>query len=87
MNTIIIMFLVTMLMVTMVMCDDFPVNRMFTVDAGYPRPNLSCVVGFQSIESENLFMTPCVEARNYVVNISREIRKALRWPMDKRALR
>ena len=68
-------------------CEEFPVNRMFTVDAGYPTPNLSCVVGFQSIESEDLFRTDCSQAHNYALNISRGIRKRLKWPMEKRTLR
>ena len=29
-----------------------PVNRLFTVDAGQPTPDLKCVVGFHSIEEE-----------------------------------
>ena len=29
-----------------------PVNRLFTVDAGVPTPDLKCVVGFHSIEEE-----------------------------------
>ena len=29
-----------------------PVNRLFTVDAGEPTPDLKCVVGFHSIEEE-----------------------------------
>ena len=29
-----------------------PVNRLFTVDAGQPTPDLKCIVGFHSIEAE-----------------------------------
>ena len=62
-------------------------NRLFTVDAGHSTPNLSCVVGLQSIESEDLFRTNCSEAHNYSLNITREIRKRLKWPIEKRTLR
>ena len=68
-------------------CEEYPVNRMFAVDAGHPTPNLACLVGFQSIENEDLFRTNCSQAYNYVLNISRVIRKRLKWPMERRTLR
>ena len=37
------------------MCQVLPVNRLFTVDAGKPTPDLKCVVGFHSIEEEVKF--------------------------------
>ena len=64
-----------------------PVNRMFTKDAGHLTPNLSCWVGFVSLENEDLFQTPCSEAHNYVLNISKAIRKELKWPPGQKTLR
>ena len=64
-----------------------PVNRMFTRDAGHPTPNLSCIVGFESLENEDLFRTLCSEAHNYVLNISKTIRKELKWPPGQKTLR
>ena len=87
MNFYKLIVLVFQLSTSMVSSSEYPVNRMITVDAGRPTPDLACIVGFQSIESEDLFKTNCSQAHNFVLNINREIRKTLKWPLEKRTLR
>ena len=60
---------------------------MFTRYAGHPTPHLACIVGFVSLENEDLFRTNCSEAHNIVLNISLTIRKKLKWPPEKKTLR
>jgi hypothetical protein len=64
-----------------------PVKRMFTRYAGQPTPQIACIVGFVSLENEDLFKTNCSEAHQYVLNISLTIRKELNWPPKKKTLR
>ena len=60
---------------------------MFTRYAGHPTPNLACVVGFVSLENEDLFRTNCSDAHQISLNISLTIRKELKWPLTKKTLR
>ena len=63
------------------------VNQMLTVWAGEKTPDIACVLGFQSIESENLWRANCSDARDYRLDISKAIRKQLKWPKEKREIR
>jgi len=64
-----------------------PVNRMFTVDAGEPTPNLKCVVGFHSIEAMITWEMNCTEAHTKEMVLSKDLRKALQWVPGKRILK
>lgn len=64
-----------------------PINRMFSVDAGKPTPDLKCVVGFLSIENNDIFRVNCSEAHEIEIEISKDIRKNLKWAPGRRTLR
>jgi len=64
-----------------------PVNRLFTVDAGEPTPDLKCVVGFHSIEEEVTWRMNCSEAHTKEMVLSKDLRKALKWVPGRRILK
>jgi len=64
-----------------------PVNRLFTVDAGVPTPDLKCVVGFHSIEEEVTWRMNCSEAHTKEMVLSKDLRKALKWVPGRRILK
>lgn len=64
-----------------------PVNRLFTVDAGQPTPDLKCIVGFHSIEAEVTWRMNCSEAHTKEMVLAKDFRKALDWPPGQRILK
>ena len=59
-------------------------NQLTSVWAGEATPGLACLVGFHSIESENIWRSNCSEAHQHRLDVSKELRKDLKWPKEKR---
>ncbi|XP_023347291.1 uncharacterized protein LOC111716106 isoform X1 [Eurytemora carolleeae] len=64
-----------------------PINKMFTVGAEGPTPDLACLVGFHSIDADFNFRVNCSEAHEIEIPISFDRRKELKWEKKKKTLR
>ena len=59
------------------------VHQVGSVWAGEPTPDLACLVGFLSIDSEAVWRVNCSQASQHSLIVSRAVRKELGWPQDK----
>lgn len=64
-----------------------PVNRMISVGAGHPTPNIACLIGFHSIDSEDFFRVNCSDAHKIEIPVSYQRRKELQWNKKKKTIR